>query len=1458
MKNLLSMTLALLLFLSPATFAYCSYDCDPDTEVCDPPQYKYYAYSCTGDDGTADWDSSKYFYDCDWDGQPDTSNYDDGTSYVFKDDDGDLVMDVIAYDASTRFVIQDNCPGNTQMAEYPDAYYSTYNKRMVVTCDCICPEDAESNCDEGQVLDKESCECVCSEGANSACLDEGKEMDEVTCECVCSEDSINRCDGENQELDEDCNCICANLEDKEACESWNENNCECMDSTSGTTQTTTTGQCINVFDLTSLEPTCIIPSPSQSGCVDTQKMWMTDPNGEISYMDCGSAGCSIDFMGCAPQYGSGMMPPPSTSTTTTTTQQEPLNAPKEQIFCSEEPSAYGEFSCVNDCPKGLQKIDSDGYYSYADYSGECNTYTSGGKTSCYCEKKYLGSCDKNTKNYNEELERGEDPWRGFDGACIDDCPEGQYCDSDCICMEDEKNDTCTMVEGACSGECPDGTECVFTVGSFSSPAKCSCEVVNTTPSGCGYKNESNMCSGECPSGEVCAMVGNRDCDCVLLDTNESDLEPCGWRSDGVSEGIGVSLRPYCSGDCPDGKICKWFAELESSRSGDHGYCACDEPGPLEKCERNGSICVGDCPDPDDKCQVILEVNNGGKDREDHEQFNGDCYCSPEKDSDDIKCSKGPYPALVGVDDPSTPFIDESYVDLSKVCIDECKEAKGEDWVCDSTSCECICDESLKQDCLEKGGSWNVDTCECNTECRKNESSNEVLSCIGECPDPKDVCQIKRVIEFDDGSFSVAAAEQPTTDADVGNPGDPIELPGTKKCVCACDPNIECEGKKVVDRETCECVCPEFYRSMCERKGGDFDEETCECDTGCRFASDEYACIGECEDKEKICILKESLQVDGIAPRYSCGCVCDPQKRDECIESGGMWDSEECTCTPINQTGCRPVLIPPDDPYLYESKFACYGECENPNEACIIVAESLEFPGIVCDCDCLPMECMPPFEFDDQECECVCPEDAQGDCPDEYWDAKACKCDSRRCSEDIRDSPSSITSTMTMTLSAIPVVGGFLSGIVSSIGHALNPQAESITTSGELCTPDCPDGYICVAEDCYCEPETKRSYFTCNGVESENETDQCKDDCPENHECEFNGDDCKCVEEKPEETNVSCGYPDYDSEKHICLPTGCPKCYDCISSDCSCQEPDTNCSEGYTWNWDICDCEKDEVEKEKVLCGYGYDPDTQYCTGDGCPTCSECTANCYCTDVDTTCEEGYTWDWDLCDCIEDPELLYYSCSGQQSSTDESMSCMDDCQDYVGQGSECIDDSLGCHCSEVIEPTCVIGSNDPVMCAGLCTNTQGDMKNCIMDNGICTCPETQYNVCSWDYNLGRCTGSCPSSGGGTGGGDGFIYNCIELEYGNCDCIPEPVPQIQNDLVLSVSAPSSAKIGQSVPVSASTNAATGTKATLSIGGKSLTKEISGGSVSFDVTCKEALDLRGSITVGAKTESFTLYCSR
>jgi hypothetical protein len=287
MKNLLSITLALMLLLGPNAFAYCSYDCNPDTEICDPPQYKYYAYSCTGDDETADWDSGKYFYDCDWDGQPDTSNYGETPerTYNFRDEEGNLAMDIIAYDASTRFVIQDSCPGNTQMAEYPNAYYSSYNKRMVVTCDCICPDTMATTCEaEGQVFDEENCECVCSEDADAACNDR-QELDEETCECKCSEDSVNRCDGENQELNEDCNCVCTNIEEKEGCESWNELNCECMDSTGGTTQTTTTGQCIDVFDLTTLEPSCIVPLPSQTGCVDTQKMWMTDPKGIISYMD---------------------------------------------------------------------------------------------------------------------------------------------------------------------------------------------------------------------------------------------------------------------------------------------------------------------------------------------------------------------------------------------------------------------------------------------------------------------------------------------------------------------------------------------------------------------------------------------------------------------------------------------------------------------------------------------------------------------------------------------------------------------------------------------------------------------------------------------------------------------------------------------------------------------------------------------------------------------------------------------------------------------------------------------------------------------------------------------------------------------------------------------------------------------------------------------------------------------
>lgn len=224
---------------------------------------------------------------------------------------------------------------------------------------------------------------------------------------------------------------------------------------------------------------------------------------------------------------------------------------------------------------------------------------------------------------------------------------------------------------------------------------------------------------------------------------------------------------------------------------------------------------------------------------------------------------------------------------------------------------------------------------------------------------------------------------------------------------------------------------------------------------------------------------------------------------------------------------------------------------------------------------------------------------------------------------------------------------------------------------------CPDGEICVDGNCICPPGFIRDKFG-----------DCVKDCPEGSR--YNALTKKC-------DPIDCPEGVWHPKKKICVE--CLDKGDCSDPNACCDENNNcKCCDGYYFNIMTGFCEKI--------------PD---CEGDDC------------------CPDGYYWDYQLKQCVEEqcpPGYVWV----------KDLGCMPECDcdnPYCGTNDACVDRGDGvCYCQSC-----------NVNCANGCPEG-------------CFCPEGE-DVCKVDPCRGKCDGNCPEECGCL---DDECVNCQKLGCGD----------------------------------------------------------------------------------------------
>jgi hypothetical protein len=114
--------------------------------------------------------------------------------------------------------------------------------------------------------------------------------------------------------------------------------------------------------------------------------------------------------------------------------------------------------------------------------------------------------------------------------------------------------------------------------------------------------------------------------------------------------------------------------------------------------------------------------------------------------------------------------------------------------------------------------------------------------------------------------------------------------------CACDSSLCATDYSLgypLPEDNCNCYCHPYYvtngATMCSYYGATFDSVKCgcKCPTGKKFDQTVWRCA---------CITTIDCASQGkIFDNNTCSCICDPNLRNTCVNSGGTFNSGTCTC-----------------------------------------------------------------------------------------------------------------------------------------------------------------------------------------------------------------------------------------------------------------------------------------------------------------------------------------------------------------------------------------------------------------------------------------------------------------------------------------------------------------------------------------------------------------------------------
>lgn len=550
---------------------------------------------------------------------------------------------------------------------------------------------------------------------------------------------------------------------------------------------------------------------------------------------------------------------------------------------------------------------------------------------------------------------------------------------------------------------------------------------------------------------------------------------------------------------------------------------------------------------------------------------------------------------------------------------------------------------------------------------------------------------------------------------------------TPECSCDCSTAVPCDNDAEFDSECgCDCSTASVGPDFC-KNGAGWDTEDCRCD--CSTAS-----------------VHEGDCIYGFWSEGECACVCDYDKLNACMESGGTWIPEICRCDCGDRCTdsdgyCRCCDPCPD--HMKHIGYTCDCECDVPVGSVCTVAEG---------------DCTGHSGTIQSDCSCaiVCPGDTHPG--DDCVSAAALTSNGRRLNCDCE------------------CEGTCTPGDPCTASHGVPGHYSQECVCMPDCTPDtkCPDGIHVYDQNCDCVCENTGACTVDVG--------DCRD--VPGH---INGDTCAC---DPDCTPGSgeCTYTDAEGN----VGDGVKDC----QCDCTCKKDGGSCAYDNTrpgrWT-DDCTCICDDVGAncefvdEKGSHGFGNIGDDCSChcvVGGGCvymyeghPVNGTFSSDCVCGCDDSGKEEciasGKGWDHLRCHCgCKDSDRDACTNKGPHWTwTEEDCTCRCDmeaemkpkCEQEPSHGSW-ITESCACTCPEaktLVEGEC--------FCGGSKEEEDRNEEACKAVGGIeydrmtckCNCgddkewdPTNKKCVCK---NLAEETEACNKLG--------FIYNDKDCKCSDC---------------------------------------------------------------------------------------------
>ena len=199
-----------------------------------------------------------------------------------------------------------------------------------------------------------------------------------------------------------------------------------------------------------------------------------------------------------------------------------------------------------------------------------------------------------------------------------------------------------------------------------------------------------------------------------------------------------------------------------------------------------------------------------------------------------------------------------------------------------------------------------------------------------------------------------------------------ELPSNTKCYEG-GALKSCPPLKVLNAETCTCVCPSEQKILCSNLET-FNENTCSCQ--CKntekclppYAFNYVTCqcellppIGKCHNEENGCPSPKVFDAE------SCTCVCPSGLKNMCsyLEK---FDESICSCQCKNTAKCiQPKTF---DYVTCQCEQSPIIECDekSASKSC---PKSFFWDPLKCDCRCGLSSCPDGHELDPKSCTCVC-------------------------------------------------------------------------------------------------------------------------------------------------------------------------------------------------------------------------------------------------------------------------------------------------------------------------------------------------------------------------------------------------------------------------------------------------------------------------------------------------------